>query len=96
MEPIQPLQLARLFEKAPAAAPAQAGFGAALKDALVSVNRAQSEAQALSNRFQAGDPTVGVEQTMIAMQSASVSFQAVLQTRNKLVQAYQDIMNMQV
>jgi len=97
MEPIQPLQLARLYQKpAAAAAPAAAGFGDALKQALGAADAAQVRAQTLALRVQAGDPRVSIEQAAIAQQSASLSFQAVLQTRNKLVQAYQDIMNMQV
>lgn len=99
MDPIKPLQLAQLFQKPPAAAsaaPAQAGFGDALRQALGAADQRQVEAQELALRFQSGDPGAGLEQTVLAMQSASVSFQAVLQTRNKLVQAYQEIMNMQV
>ena len=41
-------------------------------------------------------PTVSLEQTMISMQKAQIGFQATLQVRNRLVQAYSDIMNMQV
>jgi flagellar hook-basal body complex protein FliE len=97
MKAIEPVQLAALFQKsaAPAAAPV-AGFAEALKGALASVDRAQANAQQLAARFQANDPEVSLERTMIAMSQANVSFQALVQTRNRLVQAYQDIMNMQV
>jgi flagellar hook-basal body complex protein FliE len=45
---------------------------------------------------QMDNPTVGLEETMVAMQKAQLGFQATLQVRNRLVQAYSDIMNMQV
>jgi flagellar hook-basal body complex protein FliE len=100
MNRIEPAQLAALFQK-PAALPAAAaapgaGFAEALKGALASVDRAQANAQALARRFQANDPEVSLERTMIAMAQANVSFQMLVQTRNKFVQAYQDVMNMQV
>lgn len=72
------------------------GFGAALDQALQSVSRSQSDAQALQRAFQSGDPEVGLERTMVAMQKSQVAFQAALTVRNRLVSAYTDIMNMQV
>ncbi len=41
-----------------------------------------------------GDQDVSLAEVMIASQKASVSFQAMLQVRNKLVDAYKDVMNM--
>ena len=73
-----------------------AGFGAALARALEGVNQAQESAGDLGRRFQLGDPAVSLEETMIAMQTSSISFQAVVAARNRLVSAYNDIMNMQV
>jgi flagellar hook-basal body complex protein FliE len=97
MKPIEPVQLAALYQK-PAAAPgAQAGgFAASLQAALDRVSRMQHEAASLALRFQKNDPEASLERTMIAMAQANVSFQALVQARNRLVQAYQDIMNMQV
>jgi flagellar hook-basal body complex protein FliE len=80
-------------------APGQANrvdFGDVFKNALDKVNETQQTASRLSSRFEAGDPKVDVAQVMIAMQKANVSFQAVTQVRNKLVSAYQDIMNMPI
>jgi flagellar hook-basal body complex protein FliE len=98
MKAIEPVQLAALFQKPAqaASAAAGAGFAEALKGALASVDRAQHHAQSLAARFQANDPNVSLEQTMTAIAGANVQFQALVQTRNRLVQAYQDIMNMQV
>ena len=56
----------------------------------------QLQSSALQREVALDNPTVSVEQTMVAMQKAQISFQAAVQVRNKLVQAYSDIMNMQV
>ena len=71
-------------------------FSDALKASLQNVSNAQVQADEMGKRFQAGDDSVSLSDTMIAMQKASISFQATVQVRNKLVSAYHDIMNMQV
>jgi flagellar hook-basal body complex protein FliE len=73
-----------------------ADFGNAIAKALGSVSNQQVQAQNLQQRFQLEDPNVSLEDTMIAMQKGQIGFQAAVQVRNKLVQAYSDIMNMQV
>ncbi|QGZ39237.1 flagellar hook-basal body complex protein FliE [Pseudoduganella flava] len=75
---------------------AKVDFSNALKGALDSVAESQNKAEALSKRFQMGDDSVNLSDVMISMQKASINFQATVQVRNKLVQAYSDIMNMQV
>jgi flagellar hook-basal body complex protein FliE len=71
-------------------------FSDALKASLQNVSNAQVQADQMGERFAAGDDKVSLSDTMIAMQKASISFQATVQVRNKLVSAYHDIMNMQV
>ncbi len=73
-----------------------AGFQQALTQALGSVSKSQNEATALQREVQMDNPTVSIEQTMVAMQKAQIGFQATLQVRNKMVQAYSEIMQMQV
>jgi len=73
-----------------------AGFQQALTQALGSVSATQNESVRLQREVQMDNPTVSIEQTMVAMQKAQVGFQATLAVRNRLVQAYSDIMNMQV
>ncbi len=73
-----------------------AGFSTALKGALNSVSASQNEAQALQRQVQLENPTVSLEETMVAIQKAQIGFQATLNVRNRMVQAYNDIMNMQV
>jgi flagellar hook-basal body complex protein FliE len=71
-------------------------FQSAMADALKSVSQTQLEAQNLQRELQLDNPSVSLEQTMVAMQKSQLGFQATLQVRNRLVQAYSEIMNMQV
>ncbi|HEY5762222.1 MAG TPA: flagellar hook-basal body complex protein FliE [Rhodocyclaceae bacterium] len=93
--------LAQLRTTAASAAgkPAAAGegdFSAALKSAIDQVNQAQQEGAKLSEKFAAGDADTNLHEVMLSLQKANVSFQEMIQVRNRLVSAYQDIMNMQV
>ena len=69
-------------------------FSAMLKESIDSVNSVQKNSAQLSKSFEMGDQDVSLAEVMIASQKASVSFQAMLQVRNKLVDAYKDVMNM--
>ncbi|MDP2248272.1 MAG: flagellar hook-basal body complex protein FliE [Nitrosomonadales bacterium] len=71
-------------------------FSSALKASLNHVNNAQVNAETLGKNFVLGDDKVSLSDVMIAGQKANISFQATIQVRNKLVSAYQDIMNMPV
>lgn len=72
------------------------GFSGALKSALGQVSAAQNEATRLQREVQLDNPKVSLEETMVAIQKAQIGFQATLHVRNRMVQAYTDIMNMQV
>ena len=71
-------------------------FGEALKTALEQVNAAQNEAARLQQQFDMNAPDVNLHEVMASLQKASLSFQTMVQVRNRLVSAYQEIMNMQV
>jgi flagellar hook-basal body complex protein FliE len=71
-------------------------FQQALTQALRSVSHTQNQATQMQRAVQLGDPSVSLEETMVTMQKAQIGFSATLQVRNRLVQAYSDIMNMQV
>jgi flagellar hook-basal body complex protein FliE len=71
-------------------------FATALKSSLDQVNQHQAKAVELGKNFALGDDSVNLSDVMVATQKASLSFQATVQVRNKLVSAYHDIMNMQV
>ncbi|ROU01749.1 flagellar hook-basal body complex protein FliE [Marinobacter sp. R17] len=72
------------------------GFGDMLKQAVDGVNELQSNSTQLATAYEKGDPNVDIARVMIASQKASVSFEALTQVRNRVVQAYEDIMNMPV
>lgn len=76
-----------------AAAP---GFQQTLNNAIDSVSRAQNTSGALQQAFEMGDPRADLARVMVAMQQSSVAFKATVEVRNRLVQAYQDVMNMPV
>ena len=76
--------------------PSKVSFSDALKNSLEQVSNSQKSAEDLGNRFAMGDNSVSLSDTMIAMQKSSIAFQATVQVRNKLVSAYQEMMNMQV
>lgn len=71
-------------------------FAATLRASLAEVDAAQKTSAAITQRFQLGDSAVSLEETMVAMAKASLSFQQMIQVRNKVVAAYQDIMNMPI
>jgi flagellar hook-basal body complex protein FliE len=73
-----------------------ASFTSVFQDALNKVNDNQQVADDLKARFEKGDPNVSLAETMVATQKANLGFEATLRVRNKVVQAYQDIMNMPV
>ncbi len=75
---------------------AKADFSSVLKNALESVNTRQQDASRLATDFQLGVPGVALHDVMVAGQKANISLQASIQVRNRLVQAYQDVMNMPV
>jgi flagellar hook-basal body complex protein FliE len=71
-------------------------FASLLKDSVAKVNDTQQQAGKLAEAFDKGDPNVDLAEVMVALQKASLSFQAMTQVRNKLVSAYQEIMSMGV
>jgi flagellar hook-basal body complex protein FliE len=73
-----------------------ADFIASLDSALKSVSAQQSASTELQRQFSLENPNVSLEQTMIAMNKSQISFSAAVQVRNRLVQAYEQIMNMPV
>jgi len=81
-------------EKATQTNAADGGFGASLRQTLGQVNAEQQNAQSLAQRFEMGDGDVSLTRVMLAQQSAQLSFRATVEARNRLVQAYQEVMNM--
>lgn len=71
------------------------GFLTSLKEAIEKVNTIQLEANRAAEQLMTGQ-TQDVHQTMVALQKAEVSFQLMMQVRNKLVAAYEEIQRMQI
>lgn len=71
-------------------------FTDALSSAIRQTNEAQHKAQDLARGLEMGAPNVQLHDVMVSMQKANISFQQMVQVRNRLVSAYHDIMNMQV
>ena len=71
-------------------------FSTVLKSSIDKVNNQQMMVSDLVNRFEQGDESVELSRVMIEMQKARVSFEAVKQVRNQLVNAYKEVMSMPV
>jgi flagellar hook-basal body complex protein FliE len=71
-------------------------FASLLRTGLDQVSQTQQQASDLATAFQKGTPGVELPQVMIEMQKASVSFRALAEVRNRLISAYQEIMQMQM
>ncbi|MBB4866183.1 flagellar hook-basal body complex protein FliE [Pseudomonas nitritireducens] len=97
MRSMQMEAMAKAKTQAPATAePGAPSFSDMLGQAVNKVNGTQQAASDMATAFEMGQSGVDLTDVMIASQKASVSFQAMTQVRNKLVQAYQDIMQMPV
>ncbi|MDB6000428.1 MAG: flagellar hook-basal body protein [Rhizobacter sp.] len=77
-------------------APTGGSFQTALTAALDGVSKTQNDSIEMQRQVTLENPTVSLEETMVSMQKAQIGFQAALTVRNKLTQAYTDIMNMSV
>lgn len=71
-------------------------FSALLQQSIDKVNELQNTSGDLAKAFELGDPGVSLAEVMIAKQKSSIAFQSVLQVRNKLLEAYKEVMSMQV
>lgn len=71
-------------------------FATLLRQGIDQVNQSQHRATELADAFSRGTPGVELPQVMVQMEKATVSFKALAEVRNRLISAYQDIMNMQM
>ena len=71
-------------------------FQDVLKKAVLSVNEAQNSAQAKVQSFSTGESNMTLEEVMVSMQKANLSFQTMISVRNRLVDAYKEVTNLQV
>jgi flagellar hook-basal body complex protein FliE len=76
--------------------PGTVNFSSVLKQGLDAVSAAQNNASSLAARFERGEPGLELAQVMLEQQKSSVAFRATVEVRNRLVSAYQEIMNMPI
>lgn len=74
----------------------QGNFSNLMQDSIREVNVAMQESRAMTTRFEMGDPSVSLAEVMVNSQKAGLQFQAVAEIRNRVLSAYQDVMNMPV
>ncbi|NKE05278.1 flagellar hook-basal body complex protein FliE [Bacillus selenatarsenatis] len=74
---------------------AQKSFSSVLKQSIENLNKAQLQSDAMTEKLARGE-NVDLHQVMIASQKASITLQATMEVRNKVVEAYQEMMRMQV
>ena len=73
----------------------QTGCADMIRQTIENVNENQQAAKSLSSAYERGEP-VPLTDVVLAMQKSSLSFEATLQVRNKVLKAYEDILNMPV
>ena len=78
----------------PAAQPAD--FASLLKNSVDHIASMQNQATALANAYEAGDKSVDLTKVMLEVQKAGLAFRAMTEVRNKLIDAYTQVMNMSV
>lgn len=71
-------------------------FADMLNQAVDTVNAMQGESREAQKRFEMGDPSLSLADVMVAKEKSGIAFEATLQVRNKVLEAYKTIMNMQV
>lgn len=71
-------------------------FANMLHEAFETVNNLQNDSNNKQTRFDLGDRTMTLSDVMLASQKASISFDATLQVRNKMIEAYKTISQMQI
>ena len=84
------------ISEAPAGQAQPSDFANLMKNSVDHVAGMQNQATALADAFEAGDKSVDLTRVMLEAQKASLAFRAMTEVRNKLVDAYQQVMNMPV
>ena len=76
--------------------PSRENFADMLSSAINGVNEMQLHGKDLTNRFELGDPSLSLADVMVAKEKAGIAFEATVQVRNKVMEAYKQIMQMPV
>ena len=95
MQALESLARGQQLQQAEPGSGQSPNFGELMQQAIDGVNETQMQAASLTKAFELGED-VDLSQVMIAVQKSRISFEALTQVRNKLLSAYQDVMNMSV
>lgn len=95
MRALQARASGNLAETAPGAAQ-PADFASLLKDSVDHIAAMQNQATALAGAYETGDKSVDLTKVMLEVQKAGLAFHAMTEVRNKLIDAYTQVMNMSV
>ncbi|MFC3095050.1 flagellar hook-basal body complex protein FliE [Alteromonas sediminis] len=76
--------------------PSQQNFADMLNNAINNVNDLQRTSRTMQQRFDMGDPNLSLADVMVAKEKSGIAFEATMQVRNKVLEAYKQIMNMPV
>ena len=82
--------------ESPTAAGQPSDFANLMKNSVDEVAGMQNQATAMANAYEAGDKSVDLTKVMLEVQKAGLAFHAMTQVRNKLIDAYTQVMNMSV
>lgn len=94
LQQMRALSAAAASQPEPAFGPVErGGFAQELARSLDRISGAQQQAQGQARAFELGVPGVALNDVMVDLQKASIGFQTALQVRNRLVAAYQEVMN---
>src|SRR5262245_43527485 len=91
--PIEPLATSEAQKTSGAAQAGPVDFGEALANAIGQARSLEQTSTDLSTRFAAGDPSVGMHETMIAAEKASIGLRYAVTLKNKVLEAYRELMN---
>ena len=96
MRAMSELAAGQLAPAASTSTPAGSDFQSVLVKAVSEVNQAQNAAQAKVQSFSTGQGSMTLEEVMVSLQKANLSFQTMIAVRNRLVDAYKEVTNLQV
>ena len=94
--PIQPVGVPLSVERPGAARASGSDFGSALSDAIARARASETTATEAAQGFANGDPSVGIHEVVIASEKANISLRYATTLKNKLLDAYRELMNTQV
>lgn len=90
----RPADHANSFDVTNVGGTAKVDFGSVLKQSIDAVSDTQKSASTLLTAFERGDPDVSLTEVMVSTQKSSIGFKAMVEVRNKFVDAYQEVMRM--